>query len=256
MAERPDLSVIIIAKDEARDLPSCLASVQGLAREIVLVDDGSKDATPRLAAEAGARVLARRLDSFARQKQFALDNAKGEWVLELDADEEISPELAAEIRRTLSEPGNQAGYHLHRLNRFMGRVLRFGGQGSQYKLRLFRRSAARFDEKLVHEGAAVDGPLGRLRGGLMHTPYADLGEYFEKFNRYTALAAQERFDQGRRFRPWHHLLLPGVFVKCYLLRLGFLDGAAGFVWAALSALYHWTKHLRLRELEMQREEAR
>lgn len=249
MADLPDLSVIVIARDEARDLPACLASVKGLAREVVLVDDHSADATPRIAAGAGAKVLTRKLDTFARQKQFALENASGPWVLELDADEQVSPELAAEIRGVLAAPGGTAGFTLRRLNRFMGRLLRFGGQGRQQKLRLYRRAAARFDDKLVHEGASVEGPVGRLRAPLLHTPFADLDEYFEKFNRYTALAARERFDQGRRFRFWHHLLLPGVFVKCYLLRLGFLDGAAGFVWACLSALYHWTKHLKLRELE-------
>lgn len=246
-------SVVVIAQDEAHDLAACLRSAALVASELVVVDGGSTDGTQALARSLGARVVERPFDGFVEQKAFAFSQARSPWVLSLDADERLSPELAAEIAAL--EPGGAAGYELDRDLEFLGRRLRFGGKGP-VQLRLFRRDAARVVGGRVHERIEVRGETGSLRAPLLHRPYRDLSEYLAKLDRYTSLAAREALERGRRSSPLHHLVLPGVFFKRYVLQLGVLDGAAGFVWCALAAYYAWLKRLKLRELELSAAPAR
>lgn len=242
------LSLVVIAKDEERDLPGCLESARALADEIVVVDAGSSDKTAELARSAGARVLRREFTTFAEQKQFALDSCRGDWILNLDADERLTPELQRAIRGALQNP-RADGYNLGYAVVFMGRRLRHGGLNGERHLRLFRRGAGRFVGGRLHEGVALEGRQADLPGFVLHQPYSDLSEYLRKLDRYTTLAAEKSFQSGRRFHPLHHLLLPAEFLKRYLLQLGFLDGTAGLAWCALSAFYSWLKALKLRELE-------
>lgn len=246
----PRLSAILITRNEERDLPGCLESLRGLADEIVVVDSGSTDRTREIARRHTGKVFEHEFSGYGPQKQFALEQAAGDWVLNVDADERVSPELAAEIRRTLAAPeGLLNGFWIPFRLHFLGRPLRFGGCGGERHVRLFRREKARYGGKSVHEGIEVEPPLGSLKGLVHHVSYKDFAEYLEKCNRYTGLIAEEKRRRGRRFHAWHHLRLPWEFAARYIFKLGFLDGNAGLVYAALSAYYAWLKHARLLETE-------
>ncbi len=244
------LSAIVITHNEERDLPACLESLRGVASEIVVVDSRSTDRTREVARRFTDRVFERDWEGYGPQKQFALERATGDWVINLDADERLSPALASEIRRLLDkgEPvanGFWIPFHVY----FLGRRLRFGGCFREFHVRLFRRDKARYAGKSVHEGIEVSPPLGCLDNAVLHESYRDFSEYLEKCNRYTGLIAREKFSQGRRFRPWQHLRLPWEFALRYFFKLGFLDGSAGFTYAALGAYYAWLKHVRLLDPE-------
>ena len=248
------LSVILITRDEEHDLAACLESVRELEPEIVVIDSGSTDRTREIARGFTPRVFERPFTDYASQKQVALDRASGEWVLSLDADERATPELREEIRSLLqggAEGGageGIAGYEIPFRVRFMGRVLRFGGLGSEQHLRLFRREAGRFVGGLLHEGIEVRGRTARLRGRIEHIPYRDLDEYLSKMRLYTSYAAQKRLEEGRRFTPLHHILPLWEFFQRTVLRLGLHDGTAGLAWAGLSSFHTWLKYMKLREL--------
>ncbi|OGS41166.1 MAG: hypothetical protein A2506_00720 [Elusimicrobia bacterium RIFOXYD12_FULL_66_9] len=247
----PSLSAILIAKDEAQDLPACLESLKGLAGEIVVVvAEDTADRTEEVARAAGATVLRRRFDDYARQRQASLEAATGEWCLWIDPDERVTPALAEQIRSALAAPATVDGYDIPFEVRFLGRTLRWGGLGGESHLRLFRRDRSRFIGGSLHEGIAVDGPLGRLHGVMVHEPYRDISDYLSKLDRYTTLAAQKRFADGKRFRPYHHLILPWEFFARTILKMGLLDGYPGMVWAGLSAYHSWLKYAKLRELQI------
>jgi glycosyltransferase involved in cell wall biosynthesis len=243
----PTVSLAIITKDEERDLPRCLASVP-FATEVVVVDSGSTDATQELARQAGARVIEQAWLGYGPQKAVALAACTSDWVLNLDADEALSPALAAEIPAALERAGVD-GYRLPFSTEMFGRTLHYGGLGGETHLRLVRRAQATMSQASVHEGLAVPGRVETLRGPVLHHPYVDLAEYLQKLDRYTTLAAQARAAAGRRFSPLSALRLPWGFFKRYLLQLGFLDGYAGFTYAALSAFYDFLKEAKLRELK-------
>lgn len=243
------LSVIIIARNEERDLPECLASVRGLASEVVVADSGSTDRTVDIARSAGATVIHRDWDGYGRQKQFALDAARGPWILNIDADERVTPALADEIRAAIGEPHSEKGYAIPFRHFFLGRRLRFGRFSPEMHVRLFLKSAARYGQAQIHEGIHVDAPIGKLTGSIDHYSYHDLNEYLEKCNRYTSMIASQRYAAGHRFRLHHHLRLPGEFVLRYVLKLGFLDGEPGLTYALLSSYYVWLKFAKLRDIE-------
>lgn len=246
----PSISAILIAKDEERDLPGCLESLKGLVTEtVIVVSDDTTDRTEEVARAAGAKVLRRRFDDYTRQRQAGLEAATGEWCLWIDPDERVGPALAAEIRATTSELVCVAGYDIPFEVVFLGKTLRWGGLGSESHLRLFRRAKSRFVGGQLHEGVVVDGFLGRLRGRIVHEPYRDISDYLSKLDRYTTLAAQKRYAAGKRFTPFHHLLLPWEFFARAVLKLGMLDGYPGMVWAGLSAYHSWLKYAKLKDLE-------
>ncbi len=245
------LSVIVITRNEELDLPACLESFRGLDAEIVVVDNHSSDCTREIAEAAGAKVFTRDFDGYAPQKQSALDRTTGDWVLSLDADERLTPELREEIAGVCADSNGSGpiGYEIPFRVHFMGRRLRFGGLGGERHLRLFRRSRGRFGGGKVHEGIAVEGKTGLLRGAIEHYPYRDLDEYLEKMRVYTSQAAAQRREQGRRFRALHHLLPFWEFFRRVFLRLGIFDGTPGVVWAGLSSFHTWVKYLKLRDLQ-------
>lgn len=246
------LSVVVITLNEERDLPACLASVKDVADEIVVVDNHSTDATREVAKRFGAKTVTRTFDHYAGQKQFAVDQGSREWVLSIDADERVTPELAAELRRIVAEPGPFEGFVIPFEVEFMGRVLRWGGLGSETHLRLFRREAGRFVGGGLHEGIECRAPCGRTAGRIRHIPYDGLDEYFAKLGRYTTLAARKRRQAGCRAHLGHHLLpFWELFVRL-VLRLGLLDGTPGVVYAGLSAFHTWTKYVKLAEMEKER----
>lgn len=247
---RPRLSVVIIARNEAERLPDCLASVQGLADELVLLDTESTDDTPELARAAGARVERQPFRGFGPTKQASVDLASGDWVLSIDADERVSPELAAEIRAVVAAPDSLSGYELRWEVWFLGGRMRFGGIGDKHVVKLFRRGQARFSDDAMHERVQVDGPVGRLRGPLQHHTVRTLGEYLGKLKRLeyeASVRADQLAARGVRYRWWDVLRLPGNFLLYTVVRLGVLDGVRGWIWAAASAYLSWRKRDLLRD---------
>lgn len=243
------LSVIVITRDEAARLPTCLASV-AFADEIVVVDSGSRDDTVPIAERAGARVI-RTADwpGFGLQKQRALDAARGLWVLSLDADEWLDDELAASIRavvRASPGPADPVGYELGRVSAFCGQWMRGGSWYPDRALRLVRRERARFTPDRVHERLSVDGPVATLPGRLLHNSIADLHDALDKMNRYTSGRATDLQERGRRGGLGSALgHAAWAFARSYLLRLGFRDGRLGFVLAALDAQSTYYRYLKL-----------
>jgi glycosyltransferase involved in cell wall biosynthesis len=245
----PRLSVILITKNEAQRIGPALASV-AFADEIVVVDSGSTDGTQQLAEAAGARVLQTSdWPGFGRQKQRALDAARGSWVLAIDADEWLDDELAAAVRAVVARPvdaQSPAGYETSRLSAFCGRWMRHGGWYPDRGLRLFQRGRARFSEDLVHERVIVDGPLARLPGLLLHDSIPTLADAIDKMNRYSGGRAKDLLAKGRRgglgTAVGHGLW---AFVRTYLVKRGFLDGRIGFVLAVHNAETSYYRYLKM-----------
>src|SRR5258708_1417734 len=244
----PELSAFLITKNEAADIAGCLESLRGLADEIVVVDSQSTDETAAICRRLGATVFTRAFDGFGPQKQFALDQTSGAWALSIDADERVTPALAEEIRTLIRSNPPQAGFAVRRNFHFLGQRLHFGGLGSDWVLRLFRREQGRLRRVKVHEGIEVTGRVGRLKNALEHYSYPTLDEYVEKCNHYTTLAAQEQWARWRRFSLPDHLR-PGweLFVRIGV-KGAWLDGHAGLTYAALSSHAAWLRAIKLKEL--------
>lgn len=233
------LSVALITKNEEANLGRTLESVRW-ADEIVIVDCGSTDRTAAIAVGLGAKFFVEEWKGFGAQKNSALAKCTGDWVLALDADEAVSEELAAEIRALLNGTPECDAYFLPRRNYFLGRWVRHGGYWPDPKLRLFRRGAAAFEERAVHETAHCAGSTGELKGCLLHHAYPTLDGYLEHMNRYSTLGAQQAVAKGKTSRSWAafvwnvYLMPVATFEYNYFLRLGFLDGREGL----LLHLYH------------------
>ncbi|MDA8382064.1 MAG: glycosyltransferase family 2 protein [Betaproteobacteria bacterium] len=248
---RAPLSAVIITLNAAASLARCLASL-ALADEIVVVDSGSRDETVAMAGAFGARVIHQPWLGFGPQKQFAVEQARHDWVLCLDADEQVSDGLRAAIETALREPSFRA-YRMPRCNRFMGRWLRHGEGYPDWSLRLFDRRIARWSEDPVHEKVVTQAPCGTLTGDLLHESGEDLATYLDKQNRYTTLQAQALYRQGRRAGLSHLVASPLLrFVKFYLVRRGFLDGMPGFVHIAIGCFNSFVKYAKLAALHGER----
>jgi glycosyltransferase involved in cell wall biosynthesis len=244
---RSTLSVAIITLNEAGNLARTLASVR-FADEIVVVDSGSTDRTVEIAKSFGAKVFTEEWKGFARQKNSAIDQCGGTWVLSLDADEELTSELQAEIRNMLEGDAQIMppvdGYQLRLRHVFLGRWMRYGGYYPDMKLRLFRRvtssGAAHFTDRPVHESVQVAGRVETMKKDFLHHGYPNLEVYLEHMNRYSTLGARIVAAKGKTSRSWaafcwNVALVPLLtFVWNYIFRLGFLDGREGL----LLHLYH------------------
>ncbi len=244
----PSLSAVLITRDAAGQLPACLASL-AFCDEILVVDSGSTDGTVALARRAGARVVETHWRGFGPQKQFAVEQAAHDGVLCVDADERVSPELAANIVATLAAvpPGPTfAAYRFARRNRFMGRYLKHGEGYPDWSLRLFDRRHARWSDDAVHERVIAAGPVGTLAGDLLHDSAESLETYLAKQNRYSTLAAQAALAAGKRSSAARLLLSPLVrFIRFYFLRRGFLDGLPGLVHILIGCHASFAKHAKM-----------
>ncbi|MBD9370739.1 glycosyltransferase family 2 protein [Xanthomonas sp. XNM01] len=233
------LSACIIAFNEADRLADCLSSLS-FCDEVVVVDSGSTDGTRELAERMGARVLVRAFDGFRSQKQFAVDQARHDWVLCLDADERVDPQLRASIERERNAGFSRAaGYQFARLSQYYGRFLRRGNTYPDRKMRLFdRRRGGWRGEREIHEKATVNGPVVTLEGDLLHLPYRSLANLLDKNQRYARMMAEYDFSRGKRASLARLVLSPSWrFWRGYVLRLGFLEGWAGLVEAYVGANY-------------------
>ncbi len=241
-------SVVIITLNAARQLEACLQSAS-FADEIVVVDSGSSDATVEIALKSGARVISQSWLGFGRQKQFAVNQASHDWVLCLDADEQVSDRLRASIREALQQPHSPA-YKMPRSNRFMGRYLHHGEGYPDWSLRLFDRRHARWSDDTVHEKVLTDGRIGILNGDLLHDSAEDLATYLDKQNRYTTLQAETLFRAGRRSGLAQLLFSPlARFLRFYFFRLGCLDGVPGLIHILIGCGNSFTKYAKLMAMQ-------
>lgn len=245
MAEK--LSLALIAQNEAHDLPVCLQSCEGLVCEIALVDNFSDDDTAKIAKSKNAIVKQQKFENFTDQKNTALSLCTNEWILHLDPDEKLSPELKQEIADLLESGkiNDFDAYNISYTNYFLGKKMSHSGLNNEKHIRLFRKSKSLFEGGKVHEGIVVNGKTGVLKGKIIHNSYPDLDEYFDKFNRYTTLAAEKMMAQGIKFSLLRVAAVPFEFLKRYVIKLGFLDGYAGFVWACVSSFYVFVKYTKL-----------
>jgi glycosyltransferase involved in cell wall biosynthesis len=244
------LSVCVIACNEEENLPRCLASVAFADDVVVVVDTRSRDRTEALASDAGARVFVHAYEGNVEQKNVALDHAAHDWVLALDADEAVSPALAAEIRAELARGPAAAGYELNRLTWHLGRWIRHGDFYPDWQLRLFSRTRGRWAGTNPHGRVRVDGPVARLAGDVEHYSYRDLADQVARIQEFSRVSAQAMFAQGRRARLYDWALRPPFdFLRAYVLKQGFRDGFPGFAIAAATGFHSFLKWAKLWELE-------
>ncbi len=241
------LSAVIITNNEEKNIGRCLQSLVQVADEIIVVDSGSTDGTAAICRQYNAQFIPQPWLGYGPQKNHGIRLAANDYILSLDADEELSPELIAAIRRE-KEKGLHGGYVLQRLNNFFGKFARYGLEYPDHKIRLFNRQQAQWDDSPVHE--TLQTPAGltpvTLPGYLYHYSYDDIETYLAKFNNYTTLAAESLYRRGKRagviklvFSPWF------TFIKGYIFRAGFRQGLHGFLLAALAAYYVLIKYAKL-----------
>jgi len=244
------LTVIIPCKNEQEHLRACIASAQQVADEVLVADSGSTDGTLPIARELGCRIIEREYRTSGDFKNWAIPQAAHEWVLILDADERVTPELACEIRRVLTEPRHD-GYWICRRNQFLGRPIRFGPWKNDRCLRLFRRDLGRYVGDTDHaEVELASGAVGRLRARMTHYTCTSYSQYLPKLARYADVQSRIWHDQGRRTHLGHLLLrFPLRFLQGYVWRLGFLDGLAGLQVCMLVAYLSYLKHAYLWQLQ-------
>ncbi|MEA2030187.1 MAG: glycosyltransferase family 2 protein [candidate division Zixibacteria bacterium] len=245
------LSVVIITKNEELNIERCLNSVKW-ADEIVIVDSDSTDRTVEFARRFGARVYTTEWRGYGPAKREAVNYAKGDWILSVDADEEVTHDLGEEIRNTLENLNDTDGYYVKRRTNFLGRWIYHCGWYPDPVLRLFRKSKGNFNEAVIHEKVEVKGKVGHLKGELLHYSYPDLECYLKRFNRYTTIGAQVAFEKGRRAR-WFDLVMrpPASFITHFISHQGFKDGMEGFLVSALSAAAVLVKYAKLRHMQKQ-----
>lgn len=245
------LAAIVLTRNEERHIGECLDSL-AWAGERVVFDDFSTDATPEIATERGARVLRHRMQSFAAQRNAALEAVDADWVLFVDADERSTPALAGEVRRVIGYVGSQArdGWWIPRHNYMIGHCMRGGGWYPDYQLRLLRRGRARYDPtRPVHEVVMLQGQAGYLENPLIHYNYDTVAQFREKMGRYTAYEAQILRQQGVQARPWTYVSMPlREFWRRFVRLGGYRDHVYGLLFCGLMAWYTFETYLRLRTL--------
>ena len=233
------LSVTLATFNEEKFLPACLESIKYIADEIVIVDGTSTDNTREIAKKSGAKIIVRENPkNFHINKKMANDAATGEWILQLDADEVVSPALRKEIEETINNNPYENGFWIPRANFFLGRFLKKGGTYPDYTMRLYRRGKGNLPAKSVHEQAVVEGKAGYLKNDLLHYADETFGRYIARFNRYTDLEAKEVKGGLVSNLFWKPLIdARQGFLTIYFRHLGILDGFPGFVWALFSSMH-------------------
>lgn len=245
----PLISVVIIAYNEEKNMDRCLASIKGVADEIIVVDSMSTDNTVAIAESYGARVVQHAFEGFIEQKNFATEQAAHDWILSLDADEALSPELIQSILHVKAQPGCDA-YRMNRLTNYCGQWIRHCGWYPDKQLRLYNRTKGSWQGERVHEYWQLSGAnsaIGQLKGDLLHYSFYTVSDHLKKIERYTELAARTAVEKGKRASllkiwispKWH-------FFNEYFIRLGFLDGFYGYIICKLSAHTAFVKYSKIR----------
>jgi len=243
----PTLSVILITRNEEANLADCLASLEGIAQQIVVVDTNSSDRTLDIAKSYGA-VIAQPQDwpGFGPQKNRALDLATGEWVLSLDADERLTPALKSEIVTAIHHSAHVDCFAIPRLSWYCGRFIRHSGWNPDYVDRLFQRGSARFSDDLVHERLLPCGQVAKLENPMLHYSFMNYSQVLQKIDRYSTASAEQAFAKGKTSTPLK-AVLHGVwsFFRTYFLQAGFLDGPQGFTLAMSNAQGTYYRYVKL-----------
>jgi glycosyltransferase involved in cell wall biosynthesis len=239
------LSAIVITRDNERTIGRCMESL-AFADEIVVMDSGSTDRTQEICRKAGAQVYEADWPGHGPQKNRALARATGDWVLSIDSDEWVTPELGEEIKRTVGSSTTRDAYAIPRRSSFCGRYMRHSGWWPDYVARLFRRESARFTDDHTHERLLVQGSVGRLRTPIMHEAIIDLDQMLLKMNAYSSSSAQMKLERGAR-GSLAAAVLHGAwaFFRTYVIRLGFLDGREGFILAVANAEGSYYRYVKL-----------
>jgi glycosyltransferase involved in cell wall biosynthesis len=253
MAKRKKIlvSAVIISFNEENCIERAVKSVKW-ADEVLVVDSGSTDSTVSLARSLGASVIHNKWPGFAAQKNFAIKKASGVWVLSIDADEEVSAELASNIRKAALSGENADGYWICRKNYYYGSrdYMKHGTVFPDASIRLIKKGRGAYNAALVHEQIVVKGPTLRLAGFISHYSKPLVSEHLSAINKYTTLEAMDSFKKGRRASGYSILIKPGYFfIKKYFFKAGFLDGFQGFLYQFLSAFYVFMHEIKLLELE-------
>jgi glycosyltransferase involved in cell wall biosynthesis len=248
----PKLSVTVITRNEGANLGAALESVPW-ADEVVVVDSQSTDDTVAVGRRFTDRVVVREWPGYVDQKNHAASLASHDWILSLDADERVTPDLGAEIRSVLSSAPAHAAFRIPRVTWHLGRWIRTTDWYPDHQLRLYDRRSARWTGRYVHEAVLVNGTVGDLRGELEHRPYRDIADHLETIDRYTTYAARQMHEGGGRSGLVQMVGHPPLaFLRNYIAHGGFRDGAPGFVISALNAYYVFLKFAKLWELQMVR----
>lgn len=251
----PTLSVTVITKNEAANIRQCLESVSW-ADEIIVVDGGSTDGTANICREYTDKVFHQDWLGFGPQKNRALDHATGEWILSLDADERVTPQLRKEIERAMAQDRFDA-YVMPRLSQYCGRFMRHGGWWPDHVLRLFKRGKARFSDVRVHEQVETSGAVGTLASPLLHHSFSNFEQVLHKVNQYSTEGAQMLAARGKQASLFQ-AVLHGLWAFCrtYVLRRGFLDGRHGFLLAVSNAEGTYYRYVKLWYLQQPSEQLR
>ena len=245
----PTLSVVIAARNEAANIADCVRSA-AFADEVLVLDSGSSDATADLARAAGARVIVTDWPGYGPQQNRAIDASHGDWIYSLDADERITPVLAADIRAAIAAAEFDV-FDVPRRSLFVHRFMRHSGWWPDRTRRLFKRDSARFTTHVIHANLATERPVGHLGAPMTHYSYRDLASVLEKMNRYSSGSARDLHERGKR-GSLRSAIAHGLwaFMRTYVVKRGFLDGAEGFMVAVVNAETSYYKHLKLREIAL------
>ncbi len=243
---REKLSAIVPTYNEENNIEECLRSIS-FADEIIVVDSFSTDRTVEIAQKYATKVVQHEYDYSAKQKNWIIPQAKYQWVLIVDADERVPPELQKEILKVLESPRYDA-YWIGRRNFFGKKEIKHGSWGRDKVIRLFKRDRARYEDKEVHEEMIVDGNVGSLKNKFIHYTYHGVEDYLKRLHRYAEWGANQRMKEGWKGR-WYHIALFPIFTffRNYIINLGFLDGIEGFIIEALNSYYVFLKYLKLFE---------
>jgi len=251
---RPTIAAAVICLDEERNIGACLESL-AWCDEIVVVDSGSRDRSVEIARKNATRVLHHDWPGYVAQKNWALEQTTGAWVLCVDADERCTPALRAAIEIALRGAASEAGFEVRRHVFYLGRWIDHGGWYPDWKLRLVRRGKARWSGVDPHDKLIAEGPVGRLDAELVHLTYADFAAHLRTVQRFSDVVSEVWMGEGRRFSLLRALLHPPAkFFECYVWKRGFLDGWPGFVIAATSSFYVFAKYVKLWEKTVPRSE--
>jgi len=244
-----EISVVVITLNEEKKLEAALKSVEGVASEIIVVDSFSDDDTVKIAKKYTNKVLKRKWTNFSDQKNFGNSEASFPWILSLDADERLSPELRKEILLLKEgEPGCSA-FSMPRRVSYFGKWIRHSGWYPDWKIRLFRKDKAHWEGEYVHEKLVVEGKIRKLEGSLHHFCYRNISEHLERINNFSQLGAQKLYSQKKKCRWYHLVFLPFFrFAKSFFLKAGFLDGFPGFIISVLNGYAIFIRYAKLKEI--------
>lgn len=243
------LSVVIITKNEEHNIRRCLESVKW-ADEIILIDSKSTDKTVEIAVEYGAKIFTIEWKGYGPAKQEGVNNASGEWILSIDADEEVTPELAVEIKKCLAADEGFDGYLINRHTNFMGKWINHCGWYPNYLLRLFRQGTGNFNDAVIHEKVEISGKTRELKSELLHYSYSNLEDYLERLNQYSTIGAEVALKSGKKAGNFDIVFRPIIsFIDHFLTHQGFQDGIEGFIISAMSSMAVMAKYVKLRHLQ-------